>query len=66
MYKIYAKIRDERDLNDYKVAKAVGLRPSVFSDWKHGRYQPKADKIAAIARFLNVPMDTFYPKKIEV
>lgn len=66
MYKIYAQLRDERGLTDYRVAKDLGLQTATFSEWKKGTYQPKVDKIAAIARYFDVPLETFYPIKSEV
>lgn len=54
MYEIYAKIRDERGLSDYAVAKACGWSQSTLSDWKSGRTIPSLKKLRALANFLNV------------
>ena len=56
-YEIYAKIRDEKRLKDYTVAKMTGISQSSFSDWKSGRSEPKADKLQKIATSLGVPME---------
>ena len=55
MYEIYAKIRDERGLSDYAVAKACGWSQSTLSDWKSGRTIPSLKKLRTLANFLNVP-----------
>lgn len=59
MYERYAKIRDEKGLTDYAVSKATGIAPSTISDWKSGRTTPKVDKLAKIARFLDVRIEDF-------
>lgn len=57
MYENYAKIRDSKGLKDSDVAKGTGIRSSVFSDWKKGRYKLKYDKLQRIAEFLGVTTD---------
>ena len=57
MYETYAKIRDSKGLKDSDVAKGTGIRSSVFSDWKKGRYKLKYDKLQRIAEFLGVTTD---------
>lgn len=34
MYARYAKLRDEKGLTDYAVAKKTGISPSLISEWK--------------------------------
>lgn len=57
MYENYAKIRDSKGLKDSDVAKGTGIRSSVFSDWKKGRYSLKYDKLLRIAEFLGMTVD---------
>lgn len=57
MYAIYAKLRDEKKLTDYKVAEMTGITRSSFSDWKSGRSKPKADKLLKIASVLGVSIE---------
>ncbi len=47
-----------RNLTVYRVSKGTGIAASTFSDWKSGRSTPKADKLARIADFFSVSMDT--------
>lgn len=59
MYATYKELRDAKGLRDSDVAKATGIMPSTFTEWKKGKYQPKIDKLIKIANFLGVPVDTF-------
>lgn len=59
MYSAYAKIRDEREMTDYAVAKALGFSPSTLSDWKNGIYKPKVDKLLKISQLFGVPLEYF-------
>lgn len=59
MYKAYAKLRDERGLTDYAVAKGAGISTATLTSWKQGVYQPKIDKLMAIAQFLGVDITYF-------
>ena len=61
MYERFQKIINEMDLKVADVAKATGIRNGVFSDWKMGRYTPKADKIKKIADFREVPILCGFP-----
>ena len=56
MYNTYAKLRDERGLTDYSVAKETGISTVTMSAWKAGKYTPKVDKLLLIARLFNVPV----------
>lgn len=53
-YERYAKTRDKRGLTDYRVSQVTGIAPSVLSDWKNDRSEPKAEKLVKIAQALNV------------
>lgn len=59
MYEVYAKLRDEKGLNDCQVAKLTGVPRSTLSDWKLIKSSPKADKLLKLARFFDVPVETF-------
>lgn len=59
MYEKYAKLRDKQGVTDYAVAAAIGIRQSVLSDWKAGRYTPKVDKLKRIADFFGVSVEYF-------
>ena len=58
-YEKYAKIRDEKNLTDGKVAEIAGIGRSTFSDWKSGRSIPKLEKMQKIADALEMDYITF-------
>lgn len=59
MYKIYEELRNEKGVTDYRVAKETNLNPSMLSNWKHGIYQPKIDKLMKIAEYFGVSVEKF-------
>ena len=59
MYTKYAELRDKRGIKDSEVAYATGISPATLSDWKKGRYTPKADKMKKLADFFGEPLETF-------
>lgn len=50
----FSKIIEERGIKKSDVARATGIPYSCFTDWTHGRYMPKLDKIHKIADYLGV------------
>ena len=60
MYEKVEKLMQERDVKVSDVVKATGISASVFTDWKKGRYTPKADKLYALAQYFDVPMEYFF------
>ena len=61
MYEKYEKRRDELGLTDYKVAQLSGVLTSTLSEWKkhhntggQSGYQPKLEKLSAIAKALDM------------
>lgn len=59
MYEKYVKLRDEKGLTDYAVAKETGITQSTFSDWKGGRSKPKIEKLLILAKFFGVSIEEF-------
>lgn len=58
-YKKYSTMRDERGMTDYEVSKLSGVSTSTLSNWKAGRYTPKADKVKNIANVFKVSIEYF-------
>lgn len=54
MYFRYCKLRDKKGVTDYQVAKSIGIKQTVFSDWKTGKSTPKLDKLQKIAHYFGV------------
>ena len=59
MYEKYAELRDKWQVSDYEVSKNTGIATSTLSNWKHGKYTPKLDKIQALAKYFGVPIEYF-------
>ena len=57
LYENYLKIRNLRRARDADVSRATGIPPSTFSDWKHGRSHPRAEKMIKISEFLDVSLE---------
>ena len=54
MYQKFEELLKLKGVKASDVAKATGIRQGVFTDWKKGRYTPKADKMRLIAQFFGV------------
>lgn len=56
MYVIFEKLCQEHGVKTSTVAKATGINPTTFSEWKKGKYTPKDDKRQKIADFFGVSL----------
>ncbi len=63
-YEYFAEVLKSKGLKASDVSKATGIRSGVFSDWKAGRYVPKADKMKLIADFLGIPVESLIDVQI--
>jgi len=59
LYKKFADLLDENNKTAYQVSKETGIAQSVLSDWKTGRSKPKFDKLMALAKYFEVPVEYF-------
>ena len=50
----------------HQVSCDTGIAPSTLSEWKHGRYQPKVDKLITLAEYFGVEIGYFLEKKGEL
>lgn len=57
MYEIFVALLEQKGCKASDVAKATGIHPSTFSDWKKGKSVPKPDKLKKIAEFFGVSVD---------
>lgn len=57
MYEIFEELLKKKGVRVADVARATGITKGVFSDWKSGRYQLKADKLKKIAEYFGVTVD---------
>lgn len=63
MYQKYTKLKDRVGVTDYEVAKRTGVSTATLTNWKYGRYVPKFDKLLALAKYFDVPVDYFADEK---
>jgi repressor LexA len=59
MYQKFEQLVKARGITTYRVAKDIGLAPTVFSDWKSGKSKPKVDKLKKIADYFGVTIEYF-------
>ncbi len=58
-YQKFDQLVKARGITAYRVAKDLELAPAVFSDWKSGKSNPKADKLKKIADYFGVTIEYF-------
>lgn len=56
MYATFEALMKQRGETFSDVARAIGCRPSTFTDWRAGRYTPKRDKLDAIAAHFGITL----------
>lgn len=59
MYEKFQKLLMNSGKTAYRIAKETGLSPTVFSDWKRGKSNPKIDKLKTLADYFGVPIEYF-------
>lgn len=59
MYQKFAELLGKSNKTAYQVSKDTGVSTSTLTNWKYGRYTPKADKLKALADYFNVPIEYF-------
>ena len=59
MYQKFEELLKKNNTTAYQVAKETGIATSTLTEWKNGTYKPKIEKLVLIARFFNVPLETF-------
>lgn len=65
MYEIFEQLCLEHNVTPYRVCKETGLTTATISNWKAGRYTPKADKLQIIADYFGVPLSFLLTGKME-
>lgn len=58
-YERFSELCESRNVSAYNVSKETGVSQQTFSDWKHGRYKPKIEKLVMIANYFEVPVTEF-------
>lgn len=57
MYEIFRQLMEEKGMKHSDVSKATGISSSALTDWKKGRYTPKADKLQKLADLFGVSVE---------
>ncbi len=58
-YSKFKELLDSRGVIAADVARATGIVPSTFSDWKNGNSIPKVEKLALLAKYFDVSIEHF-------
>lgn len=59
VYEKFRQLLEENHKTASQVARDTGIGENTLSYWKTGRSQPKVDKLLILARYFNVPLETF-------
>lgn len=59
MYEKFAELLDKTNKTAYQVSKDTGIGQNIFSNWKAGRSNPKADKLKILADYFGVSIEYF-------
>lgn len=62
----FVEILKRKNLRKSDISKATGIAHSCFTDWAHGRYTPKRDKLYKIAEYLDVPVSYLIDDSLDV
>jgi len=62
-YRAFLNLLEINKTTVYRVSKDTGISASTFTDWKHGRSAPKADKLKKIADYFGVGINYFFDDK---
>ena len=65
MYEIFELLCQKNGVTPYRVCKETGLTTATISNWKAGRYVPKADKMQKIADYFGVSIEYLMTGKEE-
>lgn len=57
MWEIFEELMKKNGLNISAAARLCGCAPSTLTDWRAGRYKPKADKLKRFADAFGVSME---------
>ncbi|HAQ40135.1 MAG TPA: hypothetical protein DCM73_04390 [Clostridiales bacterium] len=53
------ELLENKNLTFKEVAKAIGISPNNFTEWKKGRITPSGTMIIKLANYFGVPIDYF-------
>lgn len=56
-YDVFKDLCRKKGVTPSEVSRATGVATSALTEWKKGRYAPKADKLAKIADYFGVSVE---------
>lgn len=56
-YQRFEELLLDKGVTAYKVSKATGITTTTLTNWKKGKYVPKADKLQLIDDYFGVTLD---------
>ena len=59
MYAKFEKLLNQKGVTASQVSAATGVATSTLTEWKKGTYTPKVNKLLAIAKYFDVPIEYF-------
>ena len=59
MYEKFAALLEKTNKTTSQVSRDTGIAENIFSYWKSGRSKPKVDKMLILAKYFDVPLETF-------
>lgn len=59
MYNKFAELLVKHNKTAYQVSKDTGISTVTLSNWKHGRYTPKVDKLKILSDYFGVQIEYF-------
>lgn len=59
MYKKFAELLEKTNKTAYRVSRDTGVSTATLTNWKCGRYVPKADKLKLLADYFGVSIEYF-------
>lgn len=60
------KARKEANISQVELAKKLNVRQGSISNWERDERKPELQKLQAIARIVNKPMDYFFDDELEL
>lgn len=64
-YKYFQTLLDTHGVTAYRVAKETKITTATLTNWKKGKYTPKANKLQKIADYFGVPLSYLLTGEIE-
>ena len=65
-YELFEKLKKEKGVSNYQVAKDTGIAQTTLSDWKNGRIRCSMNVASRLSEYFNVPLELFTEKGINL